>query len=484
MSTKIGSDRKRINYVINSVIVIALMLFFGYLPAPAPITPLGMRLLGIFLGLLWGWSFVDMFWTSLLGLLATGLSGYMTVTAAIATGFGSTITQMVLFACAFSAYLSSIGFTNYLAYWFISRKITVGRPYVFMLMILLSAFVLGASTSVIATTLIVWMIFYSICDTLGYKPGDTFVSAIMVGIPYAAAIGGSLFPWKPIAAIVFGYTSAVGYEADFISFTIVGLAISLGCILGYLAIIKWIIRPDLTLLQKAGDKFSEHRNIKMTGIQKIGGLALIAYILMLFLPEIMPVGMFGRAALKGMGMAGCMMAICLVLVAIRPQGTPLMDFRKSAANGIQWDMIVLIASSLPVASGLGSEGAGIMAFIGVHFGEAIGSLSPLIFIAAVTLVASIVTQVAHNLVCAAIMTPIMCQFAIQLGISPLIITPLLCMALNIAIVTPGASTTGAVIFGNKAWCPTKHAYLYNFYAWLLIMMVMIIIGMPVSLLFA
>ena len=203
---------------------------------------------------------------------------------------------------------------------------------------------------------------------------------------------------------------------------------------------------------------------------------------MLFLPEIMPQGMFGRAALKSMGMAGCMMAICMVLVAIRPKGTPLMNFGKAAAGGIQWEMIVLIASSLPVAGGLGSEEAGVMAFIGLHFGDFIGGLSPLVFIACVTLIASIVTQVAHNLVCAAIMAPLMCQFALQLGLSPLIITPLLCMALNIAIATPGASTTGAVIFGNTKWCPTKYAYLYNFYAWILIMLAMIVIGLPVSLL--
>ena len=112
-------------YIFHCVIFFLLTFGFGYLPAIEPITPLGMKTLGIFLGLLYGWSFVDMFWTSLIGLLATGLTGAMTVNTAISVGFGSNITQMVLFCAVFSAYLSTVGFTEYLAYWF-----KIGRAHV------------------------------------------------------------------------------------------------------------------------------------------------------------------------------------------------------------------------------------------------------------------------------------------------------------------------------------------------------------------
>lgn len=51
--------KKSMTYYINSVITIVIMFGFGQLPAPAPITPLGMQILGIFLALLFGWTFVD-----------------------------------------------------------------------------------------------------------------------------------------------------------------------------------------------------------------------------------------------------------------------------------------------------------------------------------------------------------------------------------------------------------------------------------------
>ena len=57
-------------YIINSIITILLLFGFGHLPAPDPITPMGMQILGVFLGLLWGWTTVDMIWPSILGLIA------------------------------------------------------------------------------------------------------------------------------------------------------------------------------------------------------------------------------------------------------------------------------------------------------------------------------------------------------------------------------------------------------------------------------
>ena len=41
------------------VVITALIMFgFGFLPAPEPVTPVGMKMLGVFLGLIYGWSLV------------------------------------------------------------------------------------------------------------------------------------------------------------------------------------------------------------------------------------------------------------------------------------------------------------------------------------------------------------------------------------------------------------------------------------------
>ena len=42
-------------------------------PFGGDITPLGMDVLGVFLGVLYGWTFLGFFWTSCFGLLALGI---------------------------------------------------------------------------------------------------------------------------------------------------------------------------------------------------------------------------------------------------------------------------------------------------------------------------------------------------------------------------------------------------------------------------
>ena len=84
----------------------------------------------------------------MLGLLALGLSGYQSVSAAIAAGFGATNnTVLCIFLFVFAAYMDRIGLSRIIANWFISRKIAVGRPYVFSFMVFLAAYVLGATVS-------------------------------------------------------------------------------------------------------------------------------------------------------------------------------------------------------------------------------------------------------------------------------------------------------------------------------------------------
>ena len=45
-------------YYINSLVVLLLMFAFKYIPAPEPITQMGMACLGIFLGAVWGLSLI------------------------------------------------------------------------------------------------------------------------------------------------------------------------------------------------------------------------------------------------------------------------------------------------------------------------------------------------------------------------------------------------------------------------------------------
>ena len=66
-----------LSYFIHSAICLAVMFGFGRIPPLEPLTPLGMQLVGIFLGVLYGWIFIDIIWPGIAALLELMLVGGM-----------------------------------------------------------------------------------------------------------------------------------------------------------------------------------------------------------------------------------------------------------------------------------------------------------------------------------------------------------------------------------------------------------------------
>ena len=68
---------KNMSYLINSIIGIALMFGIPLIPPIEPLTKIGMQLGGIFIGLVYLWSTVDLLWPCLLGIIALAFTDYV-----------------------------------------------------------------------------------------------------------------------------------------------------------------------------------------------------------------------------------------------------------------------------------------------------------------------------------------------------------------------------------------------------------------------
>ena len=102
MSTQLKAQQGLTNLtpikVIHILISLAIMVCFKFVPAAEPLTPLGVEVIGIFLGMLYGWLIAnDSFWPSIFGLLFLGLSSYSTVPAVLRDGFGNSTVLLLFF---------------------------------------------------------------------------------------------------------------------------------------------------------------------------------------------------------------------------------------------------------------------------------------------------------------------------------------------------------------------------------------------------
>lgn len=93
-------------------VMFLIMLGTGFLPPAGNITPMGMKVLGVFLGLIYAWMFVGMLWPSFAGLVALGLSGYCSVTQAFNIGFGNSTFLQIFFFFIIAAYAEHSGLSN------------------------------------------------------------------------------------------------------------------------------------------------------------------------------------------------------------------------------------------------------------------------------------------------------------------------------------------------------------------------------------
>lgn len=167
MSTNVA--KKNTMKYIHAAIMIMLMLCGGFLPAFGQITPLGMKVFGVFLGLLYGWIFVGILWPSVLGFFTLSLTGVTSPLMAFVSGFTNPTVTMVIMSYVFAYCLGQIGVNEAIAYWAMSKKVFVNRPWLFATAIVLVTCLMGMLGGSFAAIFLMWGVTKTIAEKMEWK---------------------------------------------------------------------------------------------------------------------------------------------------------------------------------------------------------------------------------------------------------------------------------------------------------------------------
>ena len=477
-----SSKRSDLSYYIHVVIMLFWMFGFQFIPPISPLTHQGMQAVGIFMGLLWAWTFVDFIWPSFLGMIAVGFTGFMTVDAAFTAGFGNTTTIMVSAVFVLAAYMTSTGICKTVSYWFVTRKICIGKPYMFMFLFFLSMYILGGTAGTVAAYIIGWAIVYSVSELLGYKKGDKFPAALLVGTVMSAMLGATVFPFRVFAAMAINNAKTlVGLDCSFIDWFIPSFFASFFALVLYVLAVKFILKPDTSMFASAGDVFEEFRQeLYITKEQKIAITLMCAIIVYASIPGFLPAGNPIKVVMSKLSI-GPLIAIGLgILYAIHKKGDPMIDYPAYMRNGIDWQTIVMLAASFPVASMMEHKDSGVTILINDFLTALLGDFSPFMIAVVFIVFTAILTQVAHNLVMMIVLAPIICNLSIAMGFNPMPALMMLAFAANAGIATAGASVMGAMIFANREWIPTAQGFKYAWAGVFMCIIGMVCLGLPIA----
>lgn len=468
-------------YSVHALLCLLIMFGFGRLPAVSPLTQLGMQLIGIFFGLLYGWIFVGNIWPSLAGLLALMLVVGMKPKALLNSSFGDPIVVMMFFIFIFCATINYYGLSKLISVQFISNPIVAGRPWLFTLVFLSSIALLGGLTSSSPAVLIGWNILYSICNICGYQKGDAYPNLMIVGTVFAGQLGMSMVPFKQLPLTVgSAFTTMSNSEINYVSYMLLAISCCLCCLLVFVGVGKYVLRLDVEKLrvldvqQLRGDAAQ-----RLTLEQKLILTFLLALVLLLLLPNFLSAAFPLTIFLKHLGNTGICILVVTLMCAIRVGQKPLLQLKAMADAGIAWGIILLLAVVQPLSAAMRAEESGITAMLLTLLEPVFGGRSPILFVLMVGLIAVVAANFMNVGAVGVALMPVVCSYCGTAGIDPQIPAIMVILCVHLGLMTPAASTCAALLHGN-AWVDMaaiwKNGLLLVALSWVVIAIMIMTLG--------
>ena len=454
---KAGAGKRELG---KAAIVLVIALSGWFIPAPAPMTEIGMRCITVFLSMIVGWSLTGRAWPSFMGLLLFPATGVVTLKQFLANGWGSDSFVFLVIAFVLVGYLKETGVSEFLANWLLSRKFLEGHPWRLIAMILFAAYLICSLVNTFIGMLLMWEVVYGITKGIGQKPYDKFPSIMVFGIAMQGAFSLVAMPWGGNAIANLGvYANVTGANADMIHYVLFMIPFGIAQILVYTALAKFIFRLDVTPLKEY--KLDIASQGEMTFELKQALIMLVVFVVMLLAPSFIPKGTDLYTFYNNFGSTGIALLYFVILMLLYHKDKPAVNFAELATKNVPWNMVMMVAVILAIGSCLINEKTGIQAFLTQNVVPALTSMQGLVFVLVVIAVVVVLTNFLINMVVVAMFLPVIIPICSGMGLSPEMVAFGIMLASTNAILTPAGCAASSLLFPNKEWIKTADIYKYG-----------------------
>lgn len=175
---------------IYSIIGIAIMLFFQYIPMSNEfITPVGQKVIGVFLGTIFLWSTGSMIWPSLLSVVLLGYFDFMPMSQVVSDWMGNSTLIMIFFLLVLVGCFTYHKCTLYVARFFLTLKILERRPWVFTFVVLFGVYCMATFVNPWAGVFLFLPVVHNVCEELGFEKRDKYSKLMTIAVVMSALLG-------------------------------------------------------------------------------------------------------------------------------------------------------------------------------------------------------------------------------------------------------------------------------------------------------
>lgn len=280
---------------------------------------------------------------------------------------------------------------------------------------------------------------------VGGKNEANFGRALMLGIAYAASIGGiaTIIGTPPNTIMVGMMNTMYGINISFAQWLIYGLPLSL-----VMLAITWVLLTKI--LFPTGDmKLSEGKEVIIHEIEKLGRITYqekVVLAVFCFVAVCWVGGSFVKISLIDDTTVAIAGTVLLFLIPSDwKKGEFILDWKTAVK--IPWDIVLLFGGGFAIAKGF--ETTGLAKWISLQL-TSLNGASVLVFVLVVTLLVVFLTEVTSNTATATLLVPIMGSAAVALGVHPFATIVSACVGASFAFMLPVATPPNAVVFGSGA----------------------------------
>ena len=446
------AKKKKSMYAVHFAIMVMIPVVMGLLPAPAPITPYGMKVVGVFASLIYGWTFINLLIPSLFAAVAMALVGYGTVDQVFVAMFTNTTVLMMMFGVLCFGAIEQTGAGDWVAAKLLGSKLAKKSP-IMVIEIFFFVFWIGQQIG------LVWFIYFAMMPLMykmlmkcGYEKGSKFNALFLCGCLMMMQTSMSLFSYRGWGLMTAGTAQALTQVAfNQNAFTFLTMALTAVMMLTYPIFMK-LCGCDFSKLANVdvAEAFGKSGDEKITKAQGLALGSVVVFVVVVILAGLIPALAWFNT---NVGVLGMMILLWLFVVCYKVDGKPLMDMRKAAA-GFQWDMVMLIAIALLVSNALTSEATGVSPFVAGILVPMFSGTHPLVFLMVLGLVTCVLTNFSNNIAICFVMLNIVCSmynngFPVNITAAAFVIS---ITSVAVAYLTPAASMPGALM--HAAECNT------------------------------
>jgi len=314
---------------------------------------------------------------------------------------------------------------------------------------LISMWVMNTSTTMMLLPIAVSIIavIHNSVKELDQKAREDFQYALLLGIAYAATIGGmaTLVGTIPNALMAAFMADNYGTEIDFARWMLVGVPLSAVMLpLAWFTLTRVVFKVSFVTSGEARAELGRmKREMGKITVPETRVAIVFAIMALLWMTRPLLTKYPWLSALddSGIAMAG---AISLFLIPSGSKEDPLL-LRWAYAERLPWGVLILFGGGLTLASAVSNTGLAEWLGTSLH---AIGELPLYVIVAAAAAMIIFLTELTSNTATTATFLPVVGAIALESGFDPIVLTVPITLAASCAFMLPVATPPNAIVFGS------------------------------------